>query len=107
MKDFLSGIKKDINAYITKETDAFETADFSKESREYKKQIAGRFVLVEGSKITEKIKGKDIYVTKKIDGVMQTIFFNGNECSIFSTNGIERKNLLCFEQMATLLKKLE
>src|SRR5574344_131312 len=104
MKDFLSGIKKDINPYITKETNYVQTEYFAKASREYKKQIAGRFVLVEGSKITEKIKGKDICVTKKIDGVMQTIFFNGNECCMFSTNGIERRNLLCLEQMSTLLK---
>lgn len=44
--------------------------DFPNIAKEYKRTIAGRFMLVEGAKLKDKISGEDFLVTKKMDGIM-------------------------------------
>lgn len=104
MKDFLSSVKQKMNEYIYNDKLSEKVKVFSNSSREYKKSISGKFILVEGNKIAERIKGKHFYVTKKIDGVMQTVFLYGTECKMFSSNGIERKDFPCLDVMSTFLK---
>ena len=42
---------------------------------DYKKNIAGKFVLVEGAKLKQRVEGERICVTKKIDGHLQVVFW--------------------------------
>ena len=42
---------------------------------DYKKNVAGKFVLVEGAKLKQRIDGESFAVTRKIDGHMQVVFF--------------------------------
>ena len=42
---------------------------------DYKKNVAGKFVLVEGAKLKQRIDGQRFAVTRKIDGHMQVVFF--------------------------------
>jgi len=42
---------------------------------DYKKNVAGKFVLVEGAKLKQRIDGERFAVTRKIDGHMQVVFF--------------------------------
>ena len=42
---------------------------------DYKKNIAGRFVLVEGAKLKQRVEGEKICVTRKIDGHLQILFW--------------------------------
>ena len=39
--------------------------DFPNIAKEYKRTIAGRFMLVEGAKLKDKLPGEDFLVTKK------------------------------------------
>ena len=40
--------------------------DFPNIAKEYKRTIAGRFMLVEGAKLKDKLSGEDFLVTKKM-----------------------------------------
>ncbi len=42
---------------------------------DYKKNVAGKFVLVEGAKLKQRIDGQRFAVTRKIDGHMQVVFY--------------------------------
>ena len=42
---------------------------------DYKKNVAGKFVLVEGAKLKQRIDGERFAVTRKIDGHMQVVFY--------------------------------
>ena len=44
--------------------------DFPYIAKEYKRTVAGRFMLVEGAKLKDKISGEDFLVTKKMDGII-------------------------------------
>lgn len=79
--------------------------EFAAIAKNYKRRISSSFVLVDGSKIGEKINGENFCVTKKIDGVMQVLFFRNGSASAYSSNGIEQKQLPCVEKFAELCKK--
>ena len=44
--------------------------DFPNIAKEFKSTVAGRFMLVEGAKLKDKISGEDFLVTKKMDGII-------------------------------------
>ena len=46
---------------------------------DYKKNIAGRFVLVEGAKLKQRVEGERLCVTRKIDGHLQVVFWEGGK----------------------------
>ena len=53
--------------------------DFPNIAKEYKRTIAGRFMLVEGAKLKDKLSGEDFLVTKKMDGIMLVVFVRDGE----------------------------
>lgn len=75
-------------------------------SPEYKHHLSGCFVLVDGNKIETSICGKDIIVTRKIDGEMRTVYFDGDDCFMYTTGGKEESGFPCLIQMAAKLKAL-
>jgi len=75
-------------------------------SPEYKHHLSGSFVLVDGNKIETSICGKDIIVTRKIDGEMRTVYFDGEECFMYTTGGKEESGFPCLKSMAEKLKAL-
>ena len=71
----------------------------------YKKNVAGRFVAVEGSKIKQLIGGNRFSVTRKIDGHLQVVFFRDGQCSMLNAQGKQRaENLKCLGVFADSLK---
>ena len=73
---------------------------------DYKKNIAGRFMLVEGAKIKQFIGGERICVTRKIDGHLQLVFFREGECFMLNAQGRQRaENLACLDVFAASLRK--
>ena len=42
---------------------------------DYKRNIAGKFMLVEGAMLKSRLAGEDFAVTRKIDGHMQCLFY--------------------------------
>lgn len=72
---------------------------------EYKRRVAGAFILVDGAKLASKIGGHDICVTRKIDGVMRFIVFRDGEAAMFSTYGNDgAETVPCLTELAAQLK---
>lgn len=57
---------------------------------DYKKNVAGKFVLVEGAKLKQRIDGERFAVTRKIDGHMQVVFYDGTQVFMLNANGREK-----------------
>lgn len=71
----------------------------------YKKNIAGRFVAVDGAKIKQAIAGQQICVTRKIDGHLQVVFFRDGKCTMLNAQGKQRADgLKCLDVFAESLK---
>lgn len=61
--------------------------DFPNIAKKYKRTVAGRFMLVEGAKLKDKISGEDFLVTKKMDGIMLVVFVRDGEVSAYTSHG--------------------
>lgn len=61
--------------------------EFSAIAKEYKRTVAGRFMLVEGKKLKEKISGEDFLVTRKMDGIMLVVFVRDGEVCAYTSHG--------------------
>ena len=72
----------------------------------YKKDIAGRFILVEEAKLESRIQGSAFSVTRKIDGHMQAVFWrNGAVLMLNSQGRVKAEGLKCLDAFAEALKK--
>ena len=73
---------------------------------DYKKNIAGHFVLVEGAKLKQRIDGQRIAVTRKIDGHLQVVFYEGGKAFMLNASGKQKaESLKCLDVFAAALKK--
>ena len=79
--------------------------EYAEKAKNYKRKVAGTFMLVDGAKLAEKITGEDFCVTRKYDGAMQLLFYEGEEACCVSTNGIIRKDLPCIAEFKELCRK--
>ena len=72
---------------------------------DYKKNVAGKFVLVEGAKLKQRIDGERFSVTRKIDGHLQVVFYIDGQVFMLNARGKERANgLKCLEAFAEAIK---
>ena len=72
---------------------------------DYKKNVAGKFVLVEGAKLKQRIDGQRFAVTRKIDGHMQVVFFVDNQVFMLNANGKQKaEQLKCLDAFAEAVK---
>ena len=72
---------------------------------DYKRNIAGHFVLVEGAKLKQRIDGKRIAVTRKVDGHLQIVFYEGGKAFMLNANGKQKADsLTCLDVFAEALK---
>lgn len=72
----------------------------------YKKNIAGKFVLVEGAKLKQRMDGERFYVTRKIDGHLQVLFYTDEQTLMLNANGKEKaNNLKCIDLFTESLKQ--
>ena len=82
------------------------TQDMRQKAVDYKKNIAGKFMLVEGAKIKSRISGEDFCVTRKIDGHLQCLFFNEGEVVMLNSNGKQKaEQLKCLDMFAGFMGK--
>ena len=70
----------------------------------YKKNISNNFMLVDGAKLRSRICGDEFYVTRKIDGHLQCLFYEDGEAFLLNSQGKERATDLscidvCIEQL--------
>ena len=72
---------------------------------DYKKNIAGKFVLVEGAKLKQRVEGERICVTKKIDGHLQVVFWQDGSVFMLNASGKQRaESLQCLDAFAEAMK---
>lgn len=76
---------------------------FDETAVEYKHRLSGKFVLTDPSKIAD-IEGSNICITRKLDGEMRTVYFNGSTSVMFTTGGKEEKDFPCLEEFSEKLK---
>ena len=82
------------------------TKTLSQKAIDYKKNIAGKFMLVEGAKIKTRVAGTDFCVTRKIDGHLQVLFYQDGEAVLLNSNGIDKAGRLhCLDVASECLKK--
>ena len=62
-------------------------AESRQEAIDYKKNIAGKFMLVEGAKIKSRVDGSDFCVTRKIDGHLQCLFYQDGTAYMLNSGG--------------------
>ena len=73
---------------------------------DYKKNIAGKFVLVEGAKLKQRVEGERLCVTRKIDGHLQVVFYEGGKAFMLNASGKQKaESLKCLDAFAEALKK--
>lgn len=70
----------------------------------YKKRVCKSFIAISPDQIDSRISGEDFYVTKKLDGEMNVIFFDGSNAFIINTGGKVRTGIPCVENVAKTLK---
>lgn len=64
-----------------------EQKNFSQQARDYKRRIAGSFILVDGDKIAEKVSGNELIATRKYDGIMTYITYFGGCVEAYNSGG--------------------
>ena len=73
---------------------------------DYKKNIAGKFMLVEGALLKQRLDGQRFAVTRKIDGHLQVLFYDGGQVTMLNANGKQKaESLKCLDAAAQALKK--
>ena len=73
---------------------------------DYKKNIAGKFMLVEGALLKQRLDGQRFAVTRKIDGHLQVLFYDGGKMTMLNANGKQKaESLKCLDAAAQALKK--
>ncbi len=71
----------------------------------YKKNIAGKFVLVEGAKLKQRVEGERLCVTKKIDGHLQVVFWQDGQVFMLNASGKQKaEKLKCLDAFAEAMK---
>jgi len=78
----------------------------SQKAIDYKKNVAGKFMLVEGAKLKQRIDGERFAVTRKIDGHLQVVFYTMGETYMFNSSGKQKiEHLKCLDAFAEALKR--
>ena len=81
------------------------TKDLGQKAIDYKKNIAGKFMLVEGSKLRSRVAGSEFCVTRKIDGHLQVLIYKDGDAVLLNSNGIDKAGKLrCLEVAVECLK---
>ena len=82
------------------------TQEMRQKAIDYKANIAGKFMLVEGAKMKSRISGEDFCVTRKIDGHLQCVFYSNGAAVMLNSRGKERAgDLKCLDVFADLMTK--
>lgn len=78
----------------------------SEYARAYKRNVAGKYRLVDGANINEKIDGSDFCATRKYDGIMQVVFLNNGVVSAYNSGGNPTPDTLpCMIEFAEIAQK--
>ena len=81
-------------------------AESRQKAIDYKKNIAGKFMLVEGAKIKSRVDGTDFCVTRKIDGHLQCLFYQDGTAYMLNSGGNQLvEQLRCIDAFAEAMQQ--
>lgn len=73
----------------------------SQKAINYKKSVAGKFMLIEESKLSLRVAGEDFCVTRKIDGHLQVLFYDNGAVAMVNSSGKQKaQSLKCLDEFA-------
>jgi hypothetical protein len=78
-----------------------ETTDLA---ASYKKDVCKNYISINPAQIDERLGGTSYYVTRKYDGELAVLFWNGTECFALNSGGKVRMGLPCMEEAAELFR---
>lgn len=70
---------------------------------DYKRRVTSTFLGISGDDILSKVLGDALNITKKVDGELQAISFDGTHAIIVNTGGKARTELPCVTEAAAIL----
>lgn len=79
--------------------------NYAQFAQDYKRSLSNQFMLVDGAKLTDKVKGEDLFVTLKVDGILQVLFYHNEMVEAYGTNGRRTIDLPCLQEFASLCHK--
>ena len=78
-----------------------ETADCA---ASYKKEVSKKYISINPGQIDERLGGTVFYVSRKYDGELAIVFWNGTDCFSINSGGTVRMGLPCLEDAAKCFK---
>lgn len=70
----------------------------------YKKDVCKNYISINPAQIDERLGGTSYYVTRKYDGELAVLFWNGTDCFALNSGGRVRMGLPCMEEAAVLFR---
>ena len=70
----------------------------------YKKEVCKAYISLNPDQIEDRLGGSSFFVTRKYDGELAVLFWNGEECFSLNTGGRVRMGLPCLEEAARLFR---
>ena len=80
------------------------TKELQAEAADYKRRVAGLFMLVDGKNMKTKLSGKEFCVTRKIDGMMAYAVCRKGEAVLIGSGGRDLSSAPCCKALAAAVK---
>ncbi|MEI6209525.1 MAG: hypothetical protein WCP20_22310 [Desulfuromonadales bacterium] len=103
MKIDLKALKK-TNSYLAGDTSCLPP-DYAQRSQDYKRRVAGCYIPIQSDDMAAKATAPPMFATKKLNGELAVIFFDGTDAVIAGSNGTVRSGIPCIDEASALLKK--
>ena len=91
------------NGYLEGQITSLEK-NLADKAQNYKKRISAGFTPITPNQIQDKLNSDEYFVTKKIDGELGILFFDGNNAVLSNRSGLARAGIGCIDEAAELLK---
>ena len=78
--------------------------EVQKAAADYKRRVAGVFMLVDGKDVKAKLSGETFYVTRKLDGVMAYAVCRGGKVTMVGSGGRDLSEVPCAKALAAAVK---
>ncbi len=91
----------DVNGYLEGPIDAISDVP---RGNDYKRLLSNLFRLISPEQIDFKVTGDNFWVSRKYDGMMQVVVFDGTHTYMSGTGGTVRTDLPCLKQFEAVVK---
>lgn len=93
---------KENHGYLEGPIEAIQNAP---NARDYKRFLSSLFRLISPEQIESRVSGEKYWVSRKYDGMLQVVTFDGTHCYMSGTGGTVREGLPCLKEAEELIKK--